>query len=1039
MSSFFVAPPVTMTLHIQPPIVSPNELLTITATVFDRGQVVAGAATYAVISTPSGLVTIPLAYNGTIYSATLRPTDLGPNLGSTIEGGQWGIQATAEYYGSTTTTSTNVTVNVPPTGMTVTGPEAGITGLPNSFTATVTPITTTQPITYAWQATGQWSITVTTGLSSTATFTWTLPGTKAITVTTANDGGMITRTHMITIYSAVHAGFIASPLTGIAHLTVVFTNTSTGDFTNSLWHFGDGITSTLASPTHTFAAGGIFTVSLTASGLGGVDTCKKANYITIYTPVTSDFIVKPTDGITPFEVVFTNTSTGDFVNSLWHFGDGVTSTLESPTHTYSIKGTYTVSLEVNGLGGTDTRMRSNYITVYDPVRVDFTAAPTVGVAPLEVTFDNLSTGDFDTCLWNFGDGDSNNDCDDVIHIYGMGGTYTVSLTISGTGGTEVLNRATYITVYEPVKAQFSASPTSGIRPLEVEFTNLSTGDYDNCKWDLGDGDTRNSCSDFSHNYLLAGVYTVSLIISGTGGSDAEIKVEYVRVYEPVSVDFTGVPTKGIAPLEVRFINLSSGDYESCAWDFGDDTSMDNECNDPIHIYTTGGVYTVSLSVSGLGGSKTETKAAYVTVYEPVSAGFVATPTSGIAPLSVDFSNLSTGDYDTCAWAFGDGGFNNDCDDPSHDYQKAGVYTVTLTVSGLGGEDTLGLSNHITVYQPVSAGFILTPTSGIAPLMVVFTNTSTGDFTNSLWHFGDGVTSTLSSPTHTFSTKGVYSVSLTVSGFGGTDTKTFSNCMTVYQSVQAGFTAVPTSGIAPFDVVFSNISTGDFIAAYWDFGDGITSTVESPTHTYSTKGTYAVTLIISGPGGTDMLLRSGFITVYAPVMANFTAVPTTGIAPLEVDFINMSAGDYDSCEWDFGDGKSFNSCDDPTHAYNVSGIFTASLSVSGLGGSDDLTHASLITVHEPVSAMFTATPTLGLAPLTVVFTNTSTGDFESVLWGFGDDISSTLINPTHVYSTTGTFTVTLDIKGPGGEASVARRDMITVRFGVFFPIVIRDAG
>ena len=108
------------------------------------------------------------------------------------------------------------------------------------------------------------------------------------------------------------------------------------------------------------------------------------------------------------------------------------------------------------------------------------------------------------------------------------------------------------------------------------------------------------------------------------------------------------------------------------------------CVPPAHSYTTmPGVYTVTLTVSGLGGTDTETKANYITVYAPVQANFSATPTNGVAPLAVTFTNLSTGDYATCTWVFGDGGTTAACADPAHSYTTPGVYTVTLTVSGLG--------------------------------------------------------------------------------------------------------------------------------------------------------------------------------------------------------------------------------------------------------------------------------------------------------------------------------------------------------------------
>jgi len=162
------------------------------------------------------------------------------------------------------------------------------------------------------------------------------------------------------------ADFYGVPTEGAAPLTVVFTNTSSPIFTDNLWGFGDGITSTLESPTHTYSAAGSYTVTLTVSGPGGSDTVTRTNYIAVYVAVLADFTAAPLTGIVPLTVTFTNTSSGDYDQSLWGFGDGITSTLEGPTHTYSAAGSYTVTLTVSGPGGSDAEIKPAYIDVFEP-------------------------------------------------------------------------------------------------------------------------------------------------------------------------------------------------------------------------------------------------------------------------------------------------------------------------------------------------------------------------------------------------------------------------------------------------------------------------------------------------------------------------------------------------------------------------------------------------------------------------------------------------------------------------------------------------
>ncbi len=336
---------------------------------------------------------------------------------------------------------------------------------------------------------------------------------------------------------------------------------------------------------------------------------------------------------------------------------------------------------------------------------EFSATPTYGVAPLNVNFTNESSGEYDTCGWDFGDGGTSSECDNPIHVYETPGVYTVTLTVSGLIGTDTETKAGYITIYEPVMADFSGTPNSGVAPLSVAFTNMSSGDYDTCEWDFGDDGTSSECVNPIHVYETPGVYTVTLTVSGLIGTDSETKAGYITIYEPVMADFSGTPNSGVAPLSVAFTNMSSGDYDTCEWDFGDDGTS-SECVNPIHVYETPGVYTVTLTVSGLIGTDSETKAGYITIYQPVLADFSGIPNSGVAPLSVDFTNMSSGDYDACEWDFGDGGISNDCSGATHIYEIAGVYTVSLNINGIGGSDELIKPDYITVFYTFKLPLIL---------------------------------------------------------------------------------------------------------------------------------------------------------------------------------------------------------------------------------------------------------------------------------------------------------------------------------------------
>jgi chitodextrinase len=147
------------------------------------------------------------------------------------------------------------------------------------------------------------------------------------------------------------------------------------------WTFCDGGTSTVAAPSHLYAAAVTYTVSLTVTGPGGSDTQTRSNYVTVSatTPV-AQFTGAPTKGKAPQVVGFTNASTGSITSYAWDFGDGTTSTTANPNKTYSASGVYTVALTVTGPGGSNTKTQTNYVKVTP--RAKFSASATTGVAPL---------------------------------------------------------------------------------------------------------------------------------------------------------------------------------------------------------------------------------------------------------------------------------------------------------------------------------------------------------------------------------------------------------------------------------------------------------------------------------------------------------------------------------------------------------------------------------------------------------------------------------------------------------------------------------
>ncbi len=243
------------------------------------------------------------------------------------------------------------------------------------------------------------------------------------------------------------------------------------------------------------------------------------------------FSASPTSGNSPLQVAFTDQSTGTPASWKWTFGDNTYSTQTNPVHTYSKSGKYTVSLTVTNAAGTSTTTKSSYINVLAPLKAPvaaFSATPTSGTVPLQVTFTDKSTGTPSSWKWTFGDNTYSTQ-KNPVHIYSKAGKYTVSLTVKNARGSST--KSSYITVSTPIKApvaDFSASPKSGKKPLTVQFTDKSTGSPTSWKWSFGDGKYSTSKNPV-HTYKKAGKYTVALKVKNAKGMDTETRFKYVTV------------------------------------------------------------------------------------------------------------------------------------------------------------------------------------------------------------------------------------------------------------------------------------------------------------------------------------------------------------------------------------------------------------------------------------------------------------------------------------------------------------------------------
>lgn len=406
---------------------------------------------------------------------------------------------------------------------------------------------------------------------------------------------------------------------------------------------------------------------------------------------------------------------------------------------------------------------------------------------------------------------------------------------------------------------------------------------------------------------------------------------------PLTADFSALASVGEAPLAVAFTDLSAGPARRWLWDFGDGSV--SSASAPAHTYAVAGTYTVSLTVGEVALSDTVTKVGFVVVSKPAPvASFQGSPTSGLEPLTVVFTDSSSGAIDTYAWDFGDGSVST-LANPTATYIQAGTYSVSLTVTGAGGSDTLTSTDMVLVLPAVpDVGFSASTLTGEVPLTVTFANDTTGSVDSWSWSFGDGGTSTLSAPSNTYNTAGTYTVTLSATGPGGSDTEVQVDLIMAQAppAPTADFVGSPSAGDAPLVVSFSDSSTGIVDEWSWDFGDGAGSSSANPGHTFGVPGSYSVSLTAIGPGGEHTTTKMNYIVAGTPPapVADLDATPTSGAAPLLVSFLDQSSGQVASWDWDFGDGTSSTE-QNPVHNYETLGSFTVSLSVTGFGGSDSV--------------------------------------------------------------------------------------------------------
>lgn len=745
-----------------------------------------------------------------------------------------------------------------------------------------------------------------------------------------------------------------------------------------------------------------------------------------YGQLTSNFDICGTcskNDCPPFQTTFVFSGSGTPTAYDWTI-NGVfptTYSTSSPTVTFQAPGTFNVSLRVKDASGnwTPVLTKTGFITVKDTPKVDFTATPVSGCAPLSVNFQNNtipgSSSGSSSYVWSTGVGTSTANAPTGV-VYPSAGTYNVILSATnGLGCTKSKTKISYINVNAKPAVDFSASNTNFCAPpANVSFSPSVTGTSPfTYAWLLNIVDPTSTSASPNPTYTYTGAsgssYGVKLTVTDAKGcSETVIKPNYINILKPKAL-FSSPPAACIGTV-VNFNSAATTPTNATLnWDFGGGNTTTGP--NPAFIWYSSGIKSVRL-VADYGGC-TDTMTRLITIYPQPVADFDTKPDSPCpAPAPILFIPNSLL-YTNYAWDFGDGTTPplNTQVSPNHTYNTNGFFSPTLYVTDVHGcKDTITKIDSVRIYDYWVRSFPV-DTGGCIPMTVKFfmyDSTNIPQVYNYpyqppqsvLWDFSSaGGPAATTNSTFTFTTQGTYKIYVRVISKNG--------CPAIDSSIiRVGSPPSTSFTIAPTRICFGGFTTiaptvtGLFDYWWVDWGDGPSSLSLPPvtptvTHKYHAippgPGKYTITLGAINNGCIDTFMAVKVLTIDSPgsEFAYKYSCDTLG----KVNFIDAAIG-ATSRIWYFGDGPtSTSTAASPSHTYaainNVYNVMLVTFN-SRSGCSDTIYHT--VAPNDP-KVTVTADDTAVCVGDTVHFTSTFTGAFataEHFIWQLTNPVGPTTL-------------------------------------------------